>query len=105
MGIYLSEDIGSCFESIRECQPYNEEGKIALKFSPLRRKIGIHHTPYDVTAHMFDIRREKTDFSDDKIRPDLVVTDLAVGAGRSGSGSKNPRKYERSERGLYKTTL
>ena len=75
------EDIGSCFEIIKECQPCEESGKLFLKFSSERRKVGIHHTPYDVTAHMFDMAWAKTDYPDDEIRSDLVVADLAVGAG------------------------
>ena len=41
------------------------------------------YTPFDVTRHMVDLSLEKIEISDDSIPEDLVICDLAVGAGLS----------------------
>lgn len=75
------EDIGSCFEIIRECQPIETADSLKLGFSKERRSKGVHHTPFDVTAHMVDLSLNKIEIPDDEIPNDFVVADLAVGAG------------------------
>lgn len=77
----LPEDIGSCYELIKEISVIEIGDDIHLVHSDGRRKSGIHHTPFDVTEHMVNISLEKIDFNDDSIPEDLVICDIAVGAG------------------------
>ena len=77
----LPEDIGSCYELIKEISVIEIGDDIQLVHSDGRRKSGIHHTPFDVTEHMVNISLEKIDFNDDSIPEDLVICDIAVGAG------------------------
>jgi hypothetical protein len=77
----LPEDIGSCYELVKEISVREVQGNVQLVHSDGRRKSGIHHTPFDVTEHMVNISLEKIDFTDDSIPEDLVVCDIAVGAG------------------------
>lgn len=77
----LPEDIGSCFEIIRELKAVEVENCVELVYAEGRRKTGVHYTPLDVTRHMVDLSLEKIEISDDSIPDDLVICDLAVGAG------------------------
>ena len=77
----LPEDIGSCFEIIREIKAVEGKNSIELVYADGRRKSGVHFTPFDVTRHMVDLSLEKIEISDDSIPEDLVICDLAVGAG------------------------
>lgn len=77
----LPEDIGSCFEIIREIKADENENCVELVYAEGRRKSGVHYTPFDVTRHMADLSLEKIEISDDSIPDDLVICDLAVGAG------------------------
>ena len=77
----LPEDIGSCFEIIREIKAVEGKNSIELVYADERRKSGVHFTPFDVTRHMVDLSLEKIEISDDSIPEDLVICDLAVGAG------------------------
>jgi hypothetical protein len=77
----LPEDIGSCFEIIREIKAVEGKNSIELVYADERRNSGVHFTPFDVTRHMVDLSLEKIEISDDSIPEDLVICDLAVGAG------------------------
>lgn len=77
----LPEDIGSCFEIVKEIKAKNGDNGIELIYAEGRRKSGVHYTPFDVTRHMVDLSLEKIEISDDSIPKDLVICDLAVGAG------------------------
>ena len=77
----LPEDIGSCFEMVKELEAIEGDNGIGLSYADGRRKAGVHHTPFDVTRHMANLSLEKIEISDDAIPEDLVVCDLAVGAG------------------------
>ena len=77
----LPEDIGSCFEMVKELEATEDDDGIELVYTDGRRKAGVHHTPFDVTRHMADLSLEKIEISDDSIPEDLVICDLAVGAG------------------------
>ena len=77
----LPEDIGSCYEMVKEIEAREIDGEIELVYSDGRRKSGIHHTPFDVIQHMADISLSKIEIDDDSIPEDLVICDLAVGAG------------------------
>jgi hypothetical protein len=77
----LVEDIGSCYEIVKELKAVEIDSKIELDQIGVRRRMGIHHTPYDVTEHMSNLALEPLQISDDSIPDDLVVADLAVGAG------------------------
>jgi len=77
----LPEDIGSCFEIVKEIEAIEGDEGVQLVYVEGRRKAGIHHTPFDVTRHMANLSLEKIEISDDSIPDDLVICDLAVGAG------------------------
>jgi len=77
----LPEDIGSCFEVIKEIDAIEGENGVELVYADERRKSGVHYTPFDVTRHMADLSLEKIQIPDDSIPEDLVICDLAVGAG------------------------
>ena len=77
----LPEDIGSCFELVKEITAENGSNGIELVYAEGRRKSGVHYPPFDVTRHMVDLSLEKIEISDDSIPEDLVICDLAVGAG------------------------
>ena len=77
----MPEDIGSCFEIVKEIEAKNTANGIELVYAEGRRKSGVHYTPFDVTRHMVDLSLEKIEISDDSIPEDLVICDLAVGAG------------------------
>ena len=80
----LPEDIGSCYEIIKELVPTLIDGNIELAYSAARRRSGIHHTPFDVTKHMVNLSLQKIDLFnkfDNSIPDNLVICDLAVGAG------------------------
>ena len=77
----LPEDIGSCYELIREVEPVLKGGTISLNQVKGRRNSGIHHTPHDVTDFM---GREAIRLFEGEKPTDideLVICDLAVGAG------------------------
>jgi len=77
----LPEDIGSCFEMVKELEAIEGDDGIELVYADGRRKAGVHHTPFDVTRHMANLSLGKLKISDDSIPDDLVICDLAVGAG------------------------
>ena len=77
----LPEDIGSCYELIKEISVEKINDEIQFIHSDSRRKSGIHHTPFDVTEHMVNISLKKINLKDDSIPEDFVVCDIAVGAG------------------------
>ena len=77
----LPEDIGSCFEMVKELEAVQVDDGIELVYADGRRKGGVHHTPFDVTQHMANLSLEKLEISDEAIPEDLVICDLAVGAG------------------------
>ena len=77
----LPEDIGSCFEIVKELEAVLVDDEIELIYADGRRRGGVHHTPFDVTQHMANLSLEKLEISDDAIPEDLVICDLAVGAG------------------------
>jgi len=77
----LPEDIGSCYELIREVEPVVEGDVISLNQAEERRNSGIHHTPHDVTDFM---GRESIRLFEDMKSSDigeLAICDLSVGAG------------------------
>ena len=77
----LPEDIGSCFEIVKEIEAIEDEEGVKLVYSEGRRKGGIHHTPFDVTRHMANLSLSKVELRKETIPEDFVVCDLAVGAG------------------------
>ena len=76
----LPEDIGSCFEIVKEMRVTEREGVIQLEYDHDRRNAGAHHTPYDVTEHMVKTSVKKLESSTDQIQG-VLVCDIAVGAG------------------------
>jgi len=77
----VTEDIGSCYEIVKELIATESNGKIKLEQIGDRRKKGIHHTPFDVTEHMSNLALQKIEISDNHIPEDLIVADISVGAG------------------------
>ena len=55
----VTEDIGSCYEIVKELFAVESDGCINLKQIEDRRKNGIHHTPFDVTEHMSNLALQK----------------------------------------------
>lgn len=75
------EDIGSCYEIVKELVATESSGTMILEQIGDRRKNGIHHTPFDVTEHMSNLALQKIEISDNNIPDDLIVADISVGAG------------------------
>ena len=80
-GYVLPEDIGSCYELMRELEAIEINGQLDLIQKGDRRKAGVHHTPFDVTQHIVNLSLEKIGASDESVPEDLVICDLSVGAG------------------------
>lgn len=79
--LILPEDIGSCYEMIRELAPSSQGGRIVLSQDAGRRKSGIHHTPHDVTDFMGKDAIRLLQKSNPSSLDKPVICDLAVGAG------------------------
>jgi len=77
----VTEDIGSCYEIVKELFAVESDGCINLEQIEDRRKNGIHHTPFDVTEHMSNLALQKIEISDNSIPEDIIVADISVGAG------------------------
>ena len=71
----LPEDIGSCYEIMKEQTAKKVKGKIKLVRRDDRRKGGIHHTPQDLISYMVNSSLKLVDCKNP------VLCDLAVGAG------------------------
>ncbi len=77
----LPEDIGSCYEIMKETRSSEAPNVLSLVQQADRRSAGIHHTPFDVTSHMVESALEDVVTSNENPQGQMIICDIAVGAG------------------------